>query len=446
MVNFNKFVGFILLIMIIGGCFLEVEAPYTKIAPGYWRGILQVEKKFITPNPKGEPLPEKLNIEFEEVTAGELPFVFEVIYRNETDFHIEIINGDERIKLDDIHFGRDKSTAKDTIIINFPIYESYIKAICEENIMQGHWIATNRKNYAIPFIARFGKKYRFTQLKKPPIMDISGLWETTFEPGTANAYKAIAEFQQNGNHLSGTFKTETGDYRYLEGSIQDDKAYLSCFDGSHAFLFEAKIKKDSTLIGSFRSGKHYKTIWNAYRNPDFRLQNPDSLTYLKEGYSKFDFSIKNTSGQMVSLQDDAFKNKVKLVQILGTWCPNCKDETIFLNNYLKQNKEKDIAIIGLAFEKHTENDKAKAAIQRYMDKLKLEYDILPAGYANKAAAGEVLPMLNHIMSYPTLLIIDKNDQIRKIHTGFSGPATSDYTTFTHNFDLFVNKLLDEPLK
>jgi len=41
-----------------------------------------------------------------------------------------------------------------------------------------------------------------------------------------------------------------------------------------------------------------------------------------------------------------------------------------------------------------------------------------------------------------MIFIDKNDKVRKIHTGFEGPATSQYKTFTKEFDIFVKKLLD----
>ena len=53
-------------------------------------------------------------------------------------------------------------------------------------------------------------------------------------------------------------------------------------------------------------------------------------------------------------------------------------------------------------------------------------------------------MLNHVLSYPTSIFIDKKGKVRKIHTGFNGPATGDkYTEFTKNFEEFINELLKE---
>jgi thiol-disulfide isomerase/thioredoxin len=444
--QWNKWMGtlIVLAVLISFQACIVVENPFEGLPPGKWRGVLKLAYRPVSSNPKGEPLPEKMNLSFEEVTDGELPFNFDVIHREDGSFYIEIINGEERIKVEDIQFGIDRSTAKDTVVINFPVYDSYIKAIFEENIMEGDWIVNNRgTDYRIPFVARQGRNHRFTPLKKTPVLDVSGKWETTFGINETDPYKAIAEFQQNGNHLTGTFRTETGDYRFLEGTVQNNKMYLSCFDGAHAFLFEAKIQEDSTLIGSFRSGKHYQTIWSAKRNPDFELASADTLTYLKEGYKSFDFSFENPEGEVISLNDETYQGKVRIIQILGTWCPNCRDETLFLKDYLTRNPNEDLAIIGLAFERYKDEAKAKEVIKTYKEKMGLEYEILYAGSSNKKEASKALPMLNEIISYPTMIFVDKSGEVRRIHTGFSGPATSTYAKFKTDFETYISELLNE---
>jgi peroxiredoxin len=419
---------------------ITVDTGFEGLPPGKWRAVLKLDNKPKVVNKKAEPLPELMGLEFDEVTDGELPFNFEVIHDSESEFHIEIINGEERIRIDDVTIGLDRSTAKDTVVINFPLYETYIKAIFEERVMEGVWVVPSRGNYQIPFIAKHGETYRFSTVRKKPVMDISGKWEVTFLDETP--YFGIGEFKQNGNIVTGTFMTETGDYRFLEGEIQDSKVYLSVFDGAHAFLYEAKINtSDSTMIGSFRSGKHYKTVWKAKKNNNAKLTNPNDLTFLKEGYDKIEFEFPNTDGKIVSLNDEKFKGKAKIIQIFGTWCPNCRDETNFLKDYLNNNKHTDLEVIALAFEKHREIDKATASVKRYKNKLKLPYEMLIAGYSDKKEAAQSLPMLNHILSFPTMIFIDKNDKVTKIHTGFNGPATSEFENFKKEFKLSVQEIL-----
>ena len=426
----------------LSSCF-EMQNAYTKVAPGTWRAVLLLDNK--APAKTTEDLKpfENFDLQFDEVTEGELPFTMEVIYEDETNFYIEIINGEERIPVRDIQFGRTLERAMDTILIDFPLYETYIKAWVEGNVMEGAYYVPTRGDYKIPFVATHGKAHRFSSLEKQPALDLTGKWEATFGLAENDPYPAIGEFEQKGNYLTGTFRTETGDYRFLEGTVQANKIYLSCFDGSHAFLFEAKIREDSTLIGSFRSGKHYQSIWEAKRNPDVELASPDSLTYLKEGYESVSFAFDNPDGKSISLDDPMYQDKPKIIQILGTWCPNCRDETTFLVNYLKENPNLEIEVIALAFEKYKEKARADEAIRKYKKHFGMNYEMVYAGYYNKKEAAKSLPMLNHILSYPTMIFLDKNNQVRRIHTGFEGPATSRYASFVKDFDEFVTALAAE---
>lgn len=438
----GKLSFFIATLFLVNSC-IVVPDQYSAIPPGPWRVVLELEPNPVIPNPDAKPQPEKLNLQFEEVTGGELPFNFEVTYESPEQFYIEFINGEERIRIDDIDFGRKKSRARDSIVIRFPVYGSYFEGFYEEDVIEGRYYDPSRGNYSIPFVARHGKDYRFTNLEKDPVMDISGKWEVDFSfDSIAEApYKAIGEFEQSGNYLTGTFITETGDYRFLEGTVQDDKIYLSAFDGSHAFLFEAKILEDSTIIGRFKSGIHYQTVWKARKNTKFELSDSDSLTYLKPGYDKLSFSFENSLGQTVSLEDDKFDNKVKIVQIMSTSCPNCRDETNFLINYLKENPSDELEVVALAFERYQQREKAFAALDKMKEKMGIPYEILLAGDYSKSEAARVLPMLNDVIAFPTMIIIDQKDKIQRIHTGFSGPATSQFASFKKEFEGLLAELL-----
>ena len=224
-----------------------------------------------------------------------------------------------------------------------------------------------------------------------------------------------------------------------------DRLYLSCFDGAHAFLFEGKILEDKSITGSFQSGNHYKTTWVAKRNETYELEDPNNLTFLKEGADKLSFAFEDPTGKTISLTNEEYKGKVKIVQIFGTWCPNCRDETEFLQEYLKKHPNNDLKVIALAFEKHKDKAKANKVLTTYKNKFDIKYDMVHAGYSNKKEAAQALPMLNHILSYPTMIFVDRNDQVRKIHTGFNGPATSKYQEFTKEFDEFVQGLLSESI-
>lgn len=422
-----------------------VQDRYTAVPPGPYRAVLELEYNPIVPNPKGAPIPEKTNLEFDEVTEGLLPFTMDVVYETDTTFRIELHNGEETtvVPAKDIASGRDQRAGRDTIRIDFPVYDTHISAYHEEGVIEGVWVVHYRDNYRIPFKAYFGQNHRFTVLRKTPVADLSGSWAVTFGMGDETPYPGIAEFKQEGNQLTGTFRTETGDYRYLEGTVQSNKAYLSVFDGSHAFLFEALIKDDGTLAGTFRSGRHYLTNWTAKRDDNFTLASPDELTLMKEDVP-LSFSFPTVDGKTVSLDDPAYAGKPKLVSIMGTWCPNCREEAEFLKDYLANNDTKDLEVIALAFEYYgTDDERSKAAINRYQENMNVPWPILLAGSYDKEAAGRALPMLNIIISYPTLLFVDRDNKVKRIYTGYNGTATSKFAEFKQSFGDSVQELLAE---
>jgi thiol-disulfide isomerase/thioredoxin len=221
-----------------------------------------------------------------------------------------------------------------------------------------------------------------------------------------------------------------------------DSLKLTCFDGNHIYLFTAKISGDSLTGGTFCYSLRDTEKWSGIKNDKATLPDANTLTFLKPGFTTVDFSFPEVTGKMISIKDEQYKNKVSIVQILGSWCPNCMDETRFLADFKKKNPS--VEIIGLAFEKSLEPSFVNPKIQRLKTRFGVSYPILLAGKNDKADASDKLPMLNKIISFPTTIIIDKKGTVRQIHTGFSGPGTGQYyNKFVEEFTRFVEKLEKE---
>lgn len=359
--------------------------------------------------------------------------------KEDSTYQVTFSNASEKICVTDVEVKNKQITIKDPVFNNW--FEGDIISPTE---IKGFWFK-NDTNYKVPFTAIFGNQDRFSKPENSndEIKNTSGKWEVHFSKNnTEDHYEAIGLFNQEGNKVTGTFMTETGDYRFLEGNMYGNNLALSCYDGAHLFLFKAELRNDS-LIGTFWSGTKWKEPWVAVKNDSFMLTNPDSLTYLKEGYSELAFSFPNTDGQNISLTDKRFDNKVVIVNIMGPWCPNCKDETAYLAKLHNNNNKDGLEVVALAFD-----NSDKAATINKINKIKrhfnANYDFLLAGKSSKIEAAKSLPMLNHIMSYPTSIFIDRQGNIRKIRTGFYGPGTGDYyTRYIEKTNDFVTKLLTE---
>lgn len=364
----------------------------------------------------------------------ELPFIFKVIDES----HLEIYNAEEVITVDQVSY------KNDSVYIQAPVFEGFIAASINENgDLSGHFTKESLDR-VVSFYAEYGNTNRFGAGEANT--DVSGVWEVVFSEGIeGDEYIAKGIFQQEGNKVTGTFRTTTGDYRYLEGVMDNQTMRVSAFDGAHAFVFVAEVT-DSTMNGQFYSGNHWKEPFIAKRNPNYELPSADSLTFLKEGYDTLEFEFPDSEGNIISLSNPKFKGKVIVVQVMGTWCPNCLDESKYYTQFYKDNQDAGFEIVALAFEYAKTKEKAFQGIERLQERLQIDYPILLAQYgsSDKGKANEKLPMLNHVLSYPTSIFIDKQGKVRKIHTGFNGPATGDkYLEFKQEFEGFVAELLAE---
>ena len=392
----------------------------TTVQPGQYRAVLQT--------PGGE-LPFGLDIQ----PSASKPGMYTVF----------ALNGTERLPLDSAH------VEGDTLRISTGLFESELVAKVDGKTLRGQWRRhrTADEVVALPFEATAGYDYRFAEGKKSAGANLSGTWAVDFNDttGRVDTVNAVGVFKQTGNQITGTFLTPTGDYRYLAGNVVDDSLLLSCFDGSHVFLFKAKHdSKANTLTGGFWAGASYYEPWAARLDPNAKLPDPASLTYLKSGSKTLDVSFPEPNGTRVSLNDPRFKNKVTIVQILGSWCPNCMDETNFLSPWYKNNRDRGVEVLGLAFERSSDMAVSGPKIDRMKKRFNIDYPVVLAGTNDKTEASKALPELNAVVAFPTTIIIDKKGIVRQIHTGFSGPGTGKfYDQYVAEFNRLIDKLVAE---
>ncbi|MDO9000418.1 TlpA disulfide reductase family protein [Sediminibacterium sp.] len=369
----------------------------------------------------------------------ELPFNFDVKYKGKKPTII-IKNADERIVVNEI------TIKGDSVNFKMPVFDTEFKTVFVNDNLEGLWINNYKTaNNKIKFKATYGETNRFPFVPGKANPYFEGRWETTFSPNTKDSTKAIGIFHhiEQTDYVTGTFLTETGDYRYLEGMKNGNKLYLSCFDGSHAFLFIAELKNE-TLSGMFYSGATWQEPWEAKLNEKFELANADEITFLKNKDEKLNFSFPDLNKKLISLSDKKFENKPVIIQVMGSWCPNCMDESRYLADVYNKYKNEGLEIIALAFEKSTGFEKSKSQLLRLKKKLNIEYDILITQKVGKDKASETLSALNKIVAFPTTLFLNKKHQVVKINTGFSGPATGKaYEKFKEDTEALIKNLLKE---
>jgi thiol-disulfide isomerase/thioredoxin len=405
---FIKVFYLLLVLVFIISC--EEEKPKTGLKLGIWRGEITVQN-------------------------NQIPFNFKIYKKNDS-IRIDLINGEERLPIDEVYL------INDTITFNLFIFDTEIKGKIDSTSITGFYTKKYTDDYTLPFKAYYNKPGRFDNVSSNGKFD--GIWETVFKNNKGKETKAIGIFKTKNKILNGTFLTSSGDLRYLDGYTDKDTMYLYSFDGNHIFKFKSHKLNDSVMKGEFWSGKTgYKTFISK-RNDTARLPDADKLTFLKDANDEINFTFKGLNGNPVSLGDEKYKGKVVILQIFGTWCPNCMDETRFYADWYRKNRYRGVEIIGLAYENKSDFDYAQSRIKIMIEKLHVDYDFVIAGTSEIKSVAKSLPMLDNVLSFPTSIIIDKKGKVRKIHVGFNGPATGKYyQEFKEEFNQFINELLKE---
>ena len=368
--------------------------------------------------------------------GGKLPFNF-IVAKNKLDIRIQ--NGSEIATLGDSYF------RGDSLVVPFDLYDSEIVgSLKNEKSIIGFW--QKKRNgktlYRIPFQAQAGSSERFLQTQQASVQ-VSGKYSADFWSDESNHSSGVFLLNQKGNQVTGTVLKTSGDYRFLQGNISGDSLLLSYFDGSGLMQFRCKVNGNQ-IDGQFYSGLAGKRNFKAIKDDKASLPDLKKLTYLKPGFDRLTFSLPNPAGKTISLQDERYKNKVVIIELMGSWCPNCLDESRFLAPYYKKMKDKGVEVIGLAFEYSPELSISGPKIENFKKRIGVDYEILFAGQPNDETIAQVLPMLHKINGYPTTFILDKSGKVREIHTGFSGPGTGVYyTDWIHEFEQTVQNLLNE---
>ncbi len=364
-------------------------------------------------------------------TYAEVPFIIHFDYKDKK-LTGTLQNGPESIPLEDITLQDGKIT------IPLQSYEMSLVLIQQNSkTLAGHLIRHNKNPLIkIPVFGQYGYTTRYDlNAKIDPTISLNGKWllEVTDEKDVKTP--AIGKFIQDGKKVSGTIISPTGDYRYLEGFVSGTNFELASFDGVFNYVFRGQVK-DGKMEASLLS--NYQSRMTGVLNPAAELPDAYKQTEIKD----LKFIFPDLKGQSVNLNHEKFKNRPVVVQIFGSWCPNCMDEMKFLIPWYKQNNKRGVEIIALAFERSLSPEEATRQLLKVQKKLNVPYVILQAGSTSEDKPMDKLDGLKNFISFPTTIFLNRHHEVVKVHAGFSGPSTGEYyEKWKKEFNETINALL-----
>lgn len=389
------------------------------------------EERGDSPGPEAVPVLESWRFELDLGPRGEdaedprdtLPFLVEYDAANARAW---VLNGSERIAVPNSRRDAESWT------LDFPHYDSAIELRWERNAdEQLEWRGTWTKERGraepavVPARAVRDPVERFEPVNGLSLLpeSVAGRWRVAFESGGDVPAVALLE-AGTGVELTGTFLTDTGDYRFLAGDVSSRGLRLSCFDGAHAFLFEARIEidpkdGDRLVDGVFCSGDWWGETWTAVRDDAVELPDPLARLGLRPTAHLEFLTLPDPSGAWHPLWTPG---RPALIEVFGSWCPNCHDAARLLQE-LHERHGKELDVVGVAFELTGAWERDARQVERFREHHDLGYRLLVGGTANKADTARALGLTDRILSYPTTFFVDANGVVTAIYSGFSGPAT-----------------------
>lgn len=366
-------------------------------------------------------------IHYEQI---DVPFSFK-ISNNSAQQILTLVNGDEHNIQGELRF------ENDSIIIPLGVFDAELRAAFKSNSMHGFWKKGYKDNH-IPFSAEYDQPVFPTSSTD---LSLRERWAIELRQSEFNIYPGVALLEQNESHVSGTILTETSDLRYFEGALIGDSLVMTSFDGAHAFLFTGS-KKGNQWEGVMHLDNNYSEKWTAIPDPDATLTDPWELIKVEPHKYRPFFDILAAADDRNINESDYF-NKVLVIQLFGTWCPNSLDQTNYLNDWYRTDKPDGVEVLAIAFEPY-EKQRSKQRISEYKAHLNLPYEVMLGGGLSKGQAAVAFPFMNKIEAFPTLVILDKLGYVRYVHSYFNGPATGKlYEEFKRSFESKIESLVNE---
>jgi thiol-disulfide isomerase/thioredoxin len=328
-----------------------------------------------------------------------------------------------------------------SLVLNFDSYAAKLEAKLQDGALVGDYGPMLKKSYPVT-----AHRHTADTSSKANAPSINGLWEVAVKSSKGEqAWRLIVQ-QKSASNVSAAILRVDGDTGALTGGYKDGHFVLSHFSGGRPALMILTPGGDGTLAIDM-TDLHGKSQLTATRPDVARAKglppptDPDHHTSVKDASEPFRFSAPDLNGKIVSNTDGRFQGKVVLVNITGSWCPNCHDEAPFLAELYRKYRSQGLEVVALSFE---EEDQLKnpVRLRAFMKEYGIDYTVLLGGTQDERDTKLTQPV--NLNSWPTTFFLGRDGRVRFVHAGFPGPASGElYREATQEFRSQVESLLAE---
>jgi thiol-disulfide isomerase/thioredoxin len=372
-----------------------------------------------------------------------------------TGLRAALLNGSDRMDFSSIvQQGRE-------VTLRLDQYDATLSAHCLPgfarcNALEGEYVrqkgsSLSRNSFTAKCPRRASDPVQDSVHPQAPQVSMASDWQFSFTSSSGkpdSEPNAPAHFTQDDRHVEGTIAPVSGDYGLLSGELSSGRGaelHLSRFDGIHALRLDGHFVSPDRIEGVFHvappSALSFVATRSAPSSGDF--QEAENLTSVENPSAPFRFQGVNASGTTITQNDPSLRGKIVLLDIFGTWCPNCHDEAPVLQSLYTKFHARGLEIVGLSYEYVDDRSRNQRLLEVYRRKYSIAFPLLLAGTTDSGQIAKTLPQLRNFGAYPTTIFLDRHGRVRLIHAGFSGPATGRLEEIRQHFERTVVKLLDE---
>jgi len=326
-----------------------------------------------------------------------------------------------------------------SLVLNFDSYASVLRLNFANDALDGSYVTRTRTMpiHAVPATAHVPSAERAP--------DISGLWIMEGVNSTKGEKAWNLVLRQKDDVVSGAILRIDGDTGTLEGSYKNGAFLLSHFSGARPSRILITPQADGSLVVDLNGEHHAGGGITALRPEVVKARglplpdDPATHTGVKDPTRPFTFSFPDLSGKVVSNTDARFQGKVVLIDISGSWCPNCHDEAPFLETLYEKYHGQGLEIVTLSFE---EEDQLKnpVRLRAFIKEYGIKYTVLLGG--ETGTAQEKLTQAVHWDAWPTTFFVGRDGLVKAVHSGFPGPGSGElYKRDTEEAVSTVERLL-----
>jgi thiol-disulfide isomerase/thioredoxin len=348
-----------------------------------------------------------------------------------------LFNGDDKV------IASGASFQNGSLVLNFDSYAAKLEAKLQDGALVGQYGPMLKKTFPV-----MAHRHSADTKLSAAAPSINGIWEVGVKSSKGEqAWRLIVQ-QKSASNVSAAILRVDGDTGALTGSYKDGHFVLSHFSGGRPAMMILTPAADGTLAIDM-TDLHGKSQLTATRPEVARAKglpppaDPDHHTTVKDATEPFRFSAPDLNGKTVSNTDGRFQGKVVLVNITGSWCPNCHDEAPFLAELYRKYRSQGLEVVALSFE---EEDQLKnpVRLRAFMKEYGIDYTVLLGGTQDERDTKLTQPV--NLNSWPTTFFLGRDGRVRFVHAGFPGPASGElYREATQEFRSQVESLLAEKL-